>query len=151
MLPAPDAARVFAFLGIAFSSCICYDWRAVGFSFAAPYNRPRCCNTGGGFLFLCVSRDLLSGIDAFDKFFSAFDGFFTNAIFLCNNFSCSPLPQGLILGTCGKLSVFRFFGAPISSHGLFLSLIQATNQVCLLCVSQVPVISGPSMCPKWAH
>ena len=31
MLPAPDAARVFAFLGIAFSSCICYDWRAVGF------------------------------------------------------------------------------------------------------------------------
>ena len=43
------------------------------------------------------------------------------------------------------------FGAPISSHGLFLSLIQATNQVCLLCVSQVPVISGPSMCPKWAH
>ena len=52
MLPAPDAARVFAFLGIAFSSCICYDWRAVGYQFAAPYNRPRCCNTGGGFLLL---------------------------------------------------------------------------------------------------
>lgn len=49
MLPAPDAARVFAFR-IAFSSCICYDWRAVGYQFAASYNRPRCVSTGGGFL-----------------------------------------------------------------------------------------------------
>ena len=98
MLPAPDAARVFAFLGIAFSSCICYDWRAVGYQFAAPYNRPRCCNTEGGFLFLCVSRDLLSGIDAFEKFLGAFDGVAPNVMLFCNGFSCIAFNQKPILG-----------------------------------------------------
>lgn len=66
MLPAPDAARVFAFLGIAFSSCICYDWRAVGYQFAAPYNRPRCSSTGGVFLLFGIMLDICKAASIFE-------------------------------------------------------------------------------------
>lgn len=67
-------------------------------SFAAPYNRPRCCNTGGGFLLLCASLDLLSGIDAFDKFFSALDGVAPNVMLSRNGLCCISFNKRPILG-----------------------------------------------------
>ena len=61
MLPAPDAARVFAFLGIAFSSCICYDWRAVGFVSLLPLITVLGVgSTGGGFLLFSLVAALFA-------------------------------------------------------------------------------------------
>ena len=126
MLPAPDAARVFAFLGIAFSSCICYDWRAVGYQFAAPYNRPRCCNTGGGFYFLRAVINL----------FSALNGLSTNSMFFCNSLSRPIHPFSIRFRNVLILST-SIFVANRSSDRLFLRLVLPTNQICLLRIGQV--------------
>lgn len=98
-------------------------------SVCCPYNRPRCCNTGGGFLFLCVLRDLLSGIDAFEKFLGALNRRSTNPNII-RNLLCGIVCfwQRSILNLCH----FRVLVPSVSSVRHFLRLILPANQICLL-------------------
>ena len=98
MLPAPDAARVFAFLGIAFSSCICYDWRAVGYISLLPPITVLGAGTPGTVFYLCAGLDLFGSVDAFDKFFGALNGVSPDVVFSRNDFCRVALNQKPILG-----------------------------------------------------
>ena len=80
---------------------------------------------------MCASLDLLSGIDAFDKFFGAFDGVAPNVMLSRNGFS-RIFWFWPILGYNLSARILIVTSSIFGCH--FLRLILPTDQVCLLCV-----------------